>query len=102
MSPLRAWPRVRRGHHVEGSMTTFFARRGGPRRPVRPAVPRIGHFFLAATEHRLYCLNETAGQFMREGVPLTTRDLARQPLITPDGRPVASQDMPMLRAVRER
>jgi len=82
-------------------MTTFFARRGGPRRPVRPAVPRIGHFYLAAAEHKMFCLNETAKQFVREGVPLTARDLARQPLVTLDGQPVVSQNMPMVRAVRE-
>src|SRR5262245_14695421 len=82
-------------------MTTFFARRGGPRRPVRPAVPRIGHFYLAEAEHKLYCLNEPAGQFVREGIPLTTRDLARQPLITLEGQAVASQNLPLLRALRE-
>jgi anti-sigma regulatory factor (Ser/Thr protein kinase) len=80
---------------------SFFARRGGPRRAVRPAVPRIGHFCLAATEHKLYCLNETAKQFLREGVPLTARDLARQPLITLEGKAVVSHDLPMVRAVRE-
>jgi anti-sigma regulatory factor (Ser/Thr protein kinase) len=82
-------------------MTTFFARRGGPRRPVRPAVPRIGHFYLAAAEHKMFCLNETAKQFVREGVPLTARDLARQPLVGLDGLAVASQNLPMVRAVRE-
>lgn len=82
-------------------MTTFFARRGGPRRPVRPAVPRIGHFYLAAGAHKLFCLNETASQFAREGVPLTARDLARQSLITLEGQPVVSRQMPLQRALRE-
>jgi anti-sigma regulatory factor (Ser/Thr protein kinase) len=81
--------------------STFFARRGGPRRPVRPSVPRVGHFHLAAAEQKLYCLNEAAKQFVRENVPLTTRDLARQPLLTLEGQAVASQDMPLIRAVRE-
>src|SRR5262249_15936734 len=83
---------------LEERMTPFLARRGGPRRPVRPAVPRIGHFYLAAAEHKMFCLNETAKQFVREGVPLTARDLARQPLVTLDGQPVVSQNMPMVRA----
>lgn len=82
-------------------MTTFFARRGGPRRPARPAVPRIGHFYLSSGEGKLFCLNETARQFAREGVPLTGRDLATRPLLTPEGHGVASADLPMPRAVRE-
>jgi two-component sensor histidine kinase len=82
-------------------MTTFFARRGGPRRPVRPEVPRIGHFYLAATGPKLYCLNETARQLVREGMPMTARDLALQPLVTLEGEAVASQDLPMFRALRE-
>src|SRR5262249_26251971 len=45
--------------------------------------------------------NEVARQFVREHVPLTTRDLARQPLLTLEGQAVASQDMPLIRAVRE-
>jgi two-component sensor histidine kinase len=61
----------------------------------------VGHVFLDTRRRLLYCLNETARQLVREGVPITREDLERQPLRTLTGEPVTPADLPLLRAWRE-
>ncbi len=83
-------------------MSKFIARRGGSPRAPRSAVPpRVGHFYVGIQEHKLYCLNETARQLVREGIPLLAQDLERQPLLTLEGKPVSAADLPLTRARRE-
>jgi two-component sensor histidine kinase len=82
-------------------MSSFIARRGGTRQTARPVVPRVGHYYVGIQEHKLYCLNETARQFVREGIPILPQDLDRQPLRTLEGQPVTGQDLPLIRARRE-
>src|SRR5262245_2722802 len=64
-------------------MTTFHSRRDGASsaRRVVPA-PRTGLLYLNTQKRRLYCLNDTARQFVAEGVPITAADLERHPLLT--------------------
>lgn len=92
-------------------MTAFFSRRGagaGIRKPT--ASIRIGHVYLDTRRQMLYCLNETARQLLREGVPLGSAIVDSQAerdhdevssLRTPDGEPVLTADLPILRAWRE-
>jgi two-component sensor histidine kinase len=82
-------------------MGTFFARREGTRRTHVVAQPRVGHFYLNVAEQKMYCLNETAQAFIREGIPLTSADLVGRPLLTPDGEPVTGADLPLGRCRRE-
>src|SRR5262245_20242093 len=81
-------------------MGSVLTRGGGqPRsRPVSPLT--VGHFYLSAQD-RLYCLNETARQFVREGVPIL-EGLACAPLLHLDGSPVRTEDLPFRRAWKER
>ncbi|MFO0841774.1 MAG: HAMP domain-containing sensor histidine kinase [Gemmataceae bacterium] len=83
-------------------MTTSFSRRGVPRRPRPVAPPRVGHFYLNLADRRLFCLNETARQLLRDGVPINPADQERQPLLHLDGEPAASMDLPLQTAWRER
>jgi signal transduction histidine kinase len=84
-------------------MTSFFSRRGGRTGVRRPAVSvRVGHVYFDARRRTLYCLNETARQMFREGVPLTRDDLKSRSLRTLEGEPVQITDLPLLRAWRER
>src|SRR5437763_5436569 len=82
-------------------MSRFIARRGGTRQAPRPVPPRVGHFYVGIQEHKLYCLNEVARQFVREGIPIQSQDLERQPLLTLEGKPVTPADLPLRRARRE-
>jgi hypothetical protein len=82
-------------------MDRLVTRGGGPPRPRPVTPPGVGHFYLSG-QGRLYCLNETARQFIREGVPVTEEDLARAELMTPEGQPVRPEDLPVPRARRER
>src|SRR4051812_29765970 len=77
------------------AMTRLIARRSGQGRIRSIPTPRIAHFYLNTTDHRLFCLDETARQFVREGVPLHAADLARQPLQRPDGSPVGTEPLPL-------
>jgi two-component sensor histidine kinase len=61
----------------------------------------VGHFYLDSRQHKLYCLNETARQLAREGVPINAADLVRQPLLTPEGAAVKPDDLPLLRVWRD-
>lgn len=82
---------------------SFFSRRdagSGVRK--LPSPLRIGHVYLDAKRRMVYCLNETARQLVREGLPLTREELQRQPLRTPTGDVVTTADLPLLRALRER
>jgi signal transduction histidine kinase len=65
-----------------------------------PARWPIGHVFLDVRRRRLHCLNETARELHRRGVPLTAADLARQPLHTVNGQPVTAAQMPLAIAWR--
>jgi signal transduction histidine kinase len=82
-------------------MGTFFARREGTQRTSLINPPRVGHFYLNVAEQKLYCLNETAQAFIRDGVPMITADLATRPLVTLEGEPVAGADLPLGRCRRE-
>jgi signal transduction histidine kinase len=85
-------------------MGSFISRRDsvtGSRRTTAPPA-RVGHVYLDVRRRVLHCLNETARELAHEGVPLTSSDLARQPLQTLTGDPVTSADMPLLRAWREK
>ena len=62
---------------------------------------RVAQMYLDVSRQRLHCLNDAAHQLLDEGVPVTSRDLARQPLWTPEGNPVSKEDMPLVRALRE-
>lgn len=83
-------------------MTTHIRRDSAPgtRQPV-PAS-RVAHVYLDVRRRVLHCLNDTARQLAAEGVPFTSGDLAKRPLMTPGGDPVTSGDLPLLRAWRER
>src|SRR5262245_9490034 len=83
-------------------MPTFFLRRGADAPPPAPLPSaRVGQFFLDTRQKLLYCLNETARELVREGVPINRDDLQRQPLRTLAGQPVTPADLPLLRAWRE-
>jgi hypothetical protein len=82
--------------------TSFFQRRGGEAGAPKPATTiRVGHVYLDTQHRLLYCLNETARALVREGVPISRDDLARQPLQTLSGQPVGPDDLPLYRAWRE-
>src|SRR5262245_12029485 len=82
-------------------MSSFFSRRGGSRRPRPAAPPRVGHFYLNSIDGRLFCLNETARQLLREGVPVTPTALEQHPLLKLDGSPPTTDELPLLAAWRE-
>ena len=84
-------------------MGTFFSRRDGTRPTQVMAPPRVAHFYLNLAEQKLYCLNETARDCIREGAGRSAAaDLgAAQPLKTLDGAVVTSADLPLLRCRRE-
>jgi hypothetical protein len=82
-------------------MATSFSRRPGARATQVVVPPRVGHFYLSIAERKLYCLNETARELVREGVPISAADLEHQPLLTLDGEPVAVSDLPLARCRRD-
>jgi signal transduction histidine kinase len=83
-------------------MASFFSRREGTQGTRKvAAAARLAHFYLDLGRRQLHCLNETARELTREGVPLTAADLERQPLQTTEGGPVAPSDLPLVRAWRE-
>jgi signal transduction histidine kinase len=83
-------------------MATFHSRRDGATASRRAtSAPRTGLLFLNTQKRRLYCLNETAHQFVAEGIPVSAADLRRQPLRTVDGEPVTGEDLPLVAAWRE-
>ncbi len=83
-------------------MSAFFSRRGAGAGSRKPTVPiRVGHVYFDARRRTLYCLNETARQFLREGIPLSG-NVASGSLRALDGEPVQAIDLPLLRAWRER
>ena len=82
-------------------MATFHSRREGAAGARKAAsTSRTGLLFLNTHKRRLYCLNETARQFVAEGIPINAADLERQPLLTPEGEPVAGDDLPLVAAWR--
>jgi signal transduction histidine kinase len=83
-------------------MSSFFRRRKPgteTRGPISSA--RVGHFYLDVRRRLLHGLNDTARQFLKEGVPIAAEDLAQQPLHTLCGDPVTANDLPLVRAWRE-
>jgi signal transduction histidine kinase len=62
---------------------------------------RVGQLYLDAQRQLLHCLNDAAHELMREGVPFTSADLAKQPLHTADGKLIGKEEMPMRAALRE-
>ena len=83
--------------------SSFFSRRSGAAAGTqKPATgPRIGHLYLDVRKRLLYCLNETARDLAREGVPFLRDDLGRQPLTTPAGEPVTPDDLPLHRVCQQ-
>jgi signal transduction histidine kinase len=78
--------------------TSFFSRRGGAAGTQRPATgPQAGHLYLDVRQRLLYCLNETARDLVREGVPFLRDQLGRLPLQTLTGEPVTPDDLPLHR-----
>jgi signal transduction histidine kinase len=61
---------------------------------------RVGQVYLDAQRQLLHCLNNTAHELMRDGVPFTSADLAKQPLYTSDGRQIGKDEMPLRAALR--
>jgi signal transduction histidine kinase len=83
-------------------MTAFFSRRGAGAGGRKPTVPiRVGQFYLDARRRMLYCLNETARQLLREGVPLRGDNVAPGSFRTLEGESVSAADLPVMRAWRE-
>ena len=82
-------------------MSRFIARRGGTRPAPRPAPPRVGHFYVGIQEQKLYCLNEVARQFVREGIPILAPELEQKPLLSLEGKAVTPGELPLTRARRE-
>src|SRR6516162_710476 len=78
-------------------MPTFFRRDSSSATQKPAGTVRVGHVYLDARRRLLYCLNETARQLIREGVPIGRDDLERQPLQTLTGA-----DLPLMRAWRDR
>jgi signal transduction histidine kinase len=83
-------------------MPTFFRRDSGSATQKPAGTARVGHVYLDTRRRLLYCLNETARQLIREGVPIGRDDLERQPLQTLAGAAVTAADLPLLRAWRDR
>jgi signal transduction histidine kinase len=82
-------------------MTAFFSRRGIGLANRKPTVPiRVGHVYFAVRRRALFCLNETARQLLREGVPLDG-NLVGCALRSLDGEAVQDANLPLLRAWRE-
>src|SRR5262245_55203679 len=82
-------------------MSSFFSRRGGPRRHRPAAPPRVGHFYLNGLDGRLFCLNDAARQLLREGVPVTPAALEQQPLLSLDGNAITASEIPLLATWRD-
>jgi hypothetical protein len=72
----------------------------GPFRETKAGL-RIGHVYLDVASRRVHCLNETARQLHREGIPITPADLANQKLLTLEGVPVTADDLPVVIAFRK-
>ncbi len=79
--------------------SSFFSRRGGAAAGTQKPVtgPRVGHLYLDVRKRLLYCLNETARDLAREGIPFLSDQLGRQPLKTLAGEPVQPDDLPLHR-----
>lgn len=84
-------------------MSAFFSRRGAGAGGRKPTVPiRVGQFYLDTRGQTLYCLNDTARQLLREGVPLGAVTGSPHSLRSLEGEPIQMADLPMVRAWRER
>jgi signal transduction histidine kinase len=70
-------------------------------RALNPAEElRVGQVYLDAQRQLLHCLNKTAHELMREGVPFSSADLAKQPLYTIEGRQIGKDELPLRVALR--
>ena len=82
--------------------TSFFSRRDKTSEAAKPvSSARVGQFYLDTQRRLLHCLNETAREFVKEGIPVSREDLEKQPLKTLAGQAVTENDLPLLRAWRE-
>lgn len=62
---------------------------------------RVGHVYMDVPRRLFHYLNPTARQLRDEGVPMTSLDPARAPLLSLAGEPATAADLPLLRAYRE-
>lgn len=84
-------------------MTAFFSRRVAGAGDRKPTVPiRVGQVYLDPNRRIVYCLNETARQLLREGVPLGGDTINPTSLRSLEGGLVRASDLPLARAWRER
>jgi hypothetical protein len=83
--------------------SSFFSRRGGAAAGTQKLAtgPRVGQLYLDVRQRLLYCLNETARDLAREGVPFTREGLGKQPLRTLAGEPVKPDDLPLHRVWKQ-
>ena len=98
-------PSAGSGRPLGISMTSGFLQSSdgnskGPLKETR-AGARVGHVYLDVRRHRVHCLNETARQLHREGIPITPADLSNQKLLTLEGVPVTAEDLPVVIAFRK-
>jgi len=63
---------------------------------------RVGQVYLNTSRRVLYCLNDRARQLQNEGVPFTPADLDEHPLCLPSGETVTADDLPLIRAWRDK
>jgi signal transduction histidine kinase len=83
-------------------MGTVFIRRHGGAKAARPTATRpVAQFYLDTRTRTLHCLNDTARQLVRDGIPIAAADLEKQPLQHLDGTAVTAADLPLQRAWRE-
>jgi signal transduction histidine kinase len=80
-------------------MASVSHRRGSdrprPRAGNEAGVP-VGHVYLDARRHLLYCLNDAARRLQNDGVPFTSIDTSRQSLTTLAGNPAETAELPLL------
>jgi len=79
---------------------------GGPSRSTesgatasRTSSGHIGLFYLDLRRQRLRLLNRVARKLRAEGVPFTAEDLALGRLRTPEGKPVAAEQLPLIQTL---
>jgi hypothetical protein len=65
------------------------------------AGPLVGQVFLDVRRRQLHCLNPTAQQLHKEGVPFLSADLGRAALQHPDHRLVEPSELPLVLSWQE-
>ena len=91
------------GVSPEPTMTTIHSQHDNTPSP-RKSTPtvRVAHVYLDVARNVVHCLNDAARQFVSEGIPLTSSQLAKRPLKTRAGAVVVPAQLPLGRAWRER